>query len=118
MLHQRDDEEMMLDEFSSPNRSGAFVCKGLHSAMFTSKYRGETGAHEAVDSGQFQALTKLGGSQSSRGTTAAFRGKLIRSAASGDAMSPWHIKMSSVQDGEPHEDLPATEETHLTMKNF
>ena len=67
MLHQRDDEEMMLDEFSAPNRFGAFVCKrALHSDMFTSKYRRATGAHKAVISSQFQALTKLGGSQSSR----------------------------------------------------
>ena len=59
--------------------------KALHPAMFTSKYRGATGTPETSDSGWFQALTKLGGSQSSRGTTAAFQGMLMRSATIGDA---------------------------------
>ena len=59
--------------------------EALHSAMFTSKYRGATGLPETSQSGWFQALTKLGGSQSSRGTTAAFRGMLTRSATVGHA---------------------------------
>ena len=86
MLHQKDEKEMTLEELSFPNHSEAYVCKGaLRSAMFTPKYRGATGTLEASHSGWFHALTRLGGSQSSRGTTAPFRGILRRSATTGHA---------------------------------
>ena len=76
----------MLGDFSFPKPLRSVrLQRALHSAMFTSKYRGATEAHEAVASSQFQALTRQGGSQSSRGTTAAFRSMLMRSATSGDA---------------------------------
>ena len=59
--------------------------RALRSAMFTSKYRGATGTLEASHSGWFHKLTRLGRSQSSTGTTAAFRGILMRSATTGHA---------------------------------
>ena len=117
MLHQRDEEEMMLGEFLFPEPLRSFrLQSALHSAMSTSKNRDATGPNEVVDSGQIQALTKLGGSEPSRGTTAAFRGMLVRSATNGDADVAVAPKDVFVQDGEPHEDLPGIEETHLTIK--
>ena len=90
--------------------------RALHSGMFTSKYRVATGTLEASHSGWFQTLTRLGGSQSSKGTTAAFRGTLMRSATSGTLMTSWHQVVDSDPDTESHEDLPAIGETQLTIK--
>ena len=52
MLHQRDEKGMTQDEFFFPKPLRSMqLHSALNSDMFTSKYRGATGAHEASDSG-------------------------------------------------------------------